>query len=627
MNRESIDTVLKWLLLGLVLAALAFGALAFGAVRMSELVVLRWLLLVAIGVWLLRLWISPSYRFLMPPTAWLVLPFVAYAAWRYRVADVEYLARHEFLQAAFAALIFLTLVNNLYGQLDLRVLTTGLVALGTLVAMYGIYQWMTGHGQVWHFERPGYEGRGSGTYVCPNHLAGFLELLLPLAVTFTLLRGFGPVARIFFCYSALVMLVGIAATGSRAGWISTAVSMMVLALVLARRGRQLWSALVLVVLVAGLGAWLYSKALQNRVNPQLVTREQIRDDVRVRLWTAAARMWRDHPWFGVGPNHFDARYPGYRQPHWKEQMRPVRAHNDYVNTLADWGLTGLVLVLVPLVAAGLGIIRGWKHLQRSGESGGNRVALVLGCTAGLTALAVHSFFDFNLHIPANAFLASTWLAVIATHSRFSTQRWWFTARWPLKLATTTVLAGTLFYLVPLNTRLTREVVALQKGEAARTLSPERMIALRAAWATEPKNAETAFAIGEELRLRASLGQDGHEKATEESLPWFEHAAQLNIWDPLPPQRAGMALDWLGRHEEAERHFEQALQLDPNSADVRSMMGWHYFQMDDYANSKRWMERSLEINGGNINFFALNYLALIEKAQAEQKRWNLPPAAR
>ncbi len=615
MNREAIDTWLGRTILVLVLGALIFGPLALGAVRPTEFVVLQWLLLGALVVWVFRLWLAPAYRFLLPPTAWAVLPFLIYAVWRYRAADVEYLARQEFILVLLAAMVFLLLLNNLHGQSELRVLAAGLVALGTGVAMYGIYQWLTGSTHVWHFERPGDEGRGSGTYISPNHLAGLLEMICPLALTFTLLKGFGPVPRILFAYASFVMLVGIAATGSRGGWLSTGLAMLVMALVLIRGKKHIWTVVVLVLLVGGTGKWLYSRALEKRVYLNPSTEQH--DDIRLRIWDSAQRMWRDHPWTGVGPNHFDYRYRAYRIPNWEVQPRPGHAHNDYWNTLVDWGAIGLGLILLPFLTAGVGLVFSWKYLQRSGEITGSRISMVLGCFIGLLALLIHSFFDFNMHIPANALLAAAWLAILTTHWRFATQRFWVTARWPLRAVGTLLLVGTVVYLAPITWRQTGEALALHQADRLRLTSPERMAALKKAFTAEPMNFETADAIGEELRMRASTGGDDHLKLAAEAVEWFQRAIALNPWDSQPELRVGQALDWLGRHDEAEAHFKRALQIDPNHWKTRGMMGWHYYQIDNFTETKRWMEKSLELEG-TFNDLASTYLELAKKALAGQR---------
>ena len=67
--------------------------------------------------------------------------------------------------------------------------------------------------------------------------------------------------------------------------------------------------------------------------------------VRFSIWWSAARMWRDNVWWGVGPGHFDYRYSQYRLPDAVQIPRAGYAHNEYLNTLADWGVAaGLALL-------------------------------------------------------------------------------------------------------------------------------------------------------------------------------------------------------------------------------------------------------------------------------------------
>jgi O-antigen ligase len=615
MDREAIDKWLERAALGLVLVFLVFGPLSFGAVRPSEFVVLQWLLLGAVALWLLRTWIAPRYRFLLPPPVWAIVPFILYGVWRYRTADIEYLARQEFIQALMAAILFVVLVNNLYGQGNIRAIIVCLAAVGTLVAMYGIYQWLTGSEQVWHLRRPAYQGRGSGTFVCPNHLAGFLEMICPLAITATALRGFGAVARIFFGYASLVMLIGIATTASRAGWLAAAVSLSVLAGCLIRRRGHIWAALAVLLLVGAVGATFYERVMKPRLFPYYSPSKMETDDIRYVLWKSAKQMWTEHPWVGVGPDHFDHRYRGYRMANWTTQMRPGRAHNDYWNTLADWGLIGLTLVLLPVVVVGAGVVIFWRYLKRAGETAGSRVSVVLGSAIGILSILVHSFFDFNMHVPANAFVATTLLALMAAHWRFASQKFWIASRWPVRIAGTALLGGCAFFLGAQTWRHTGEVLALRKAEAAPSASAERVEALRKAFAIEPKNADTAQAIGEQLRLQSWAGEPGHEAQALEAVEWFQRAAALNPWDPHAPLGAGMCLDWIDRPAEAEPYFERALKLDPNHSHTRAMMGWHYFQTERFPETVSWMERALELNAYDPT--ATTYLQLAKKILAGQ----------
>lgn len=614
MNREAIDTWLERTILGLVLGLLAFGTLAFGGVRPLDATVLSWMVLGALGLWLVRLWIAPKFRFLWPPVCWAILPFVGYAIWRWRTADVEFIARQEVIQAVLCALLFLIIINNLYGQESVRLLSLGLIFLATVVAMYGIYQWLRHSETVWGLARPdAYYNRASGSFICPNHLAGFLEMILPLTLAMAVVGRLTPSWRICVAYASLVILVGLAATQSRGGWIAAAAGMLLLVLCLLRTRGWRWAALGLLVVAVGFGQWLYPRAVEQRITGAEYTGNN--KEIRFRLWSAAGKIWRNHPWVGVGPDHFDLRYRQYRDATNTAQGRPGRVHNDYLNTLADYGLAGLALALLPLGVGAWTVLRSWPHMQRSGSEFGekksNRAAIVLGASAGLLSLLVHSFFDFNLHIPSNAFLFAALFAVVMSHARFATERHWFTARLPLKLAGTAVLAGALFLLVPETLTRTREASLLRRAEPAADGTPEKIDLLKKAFATQPKNSETAYLIGEQLRAVAWLGHDDYQALAQQALEWFQRALALNRWDELANIRAGMCLDWLGRTSEGEPYFLRALEIDPNHWHARAMMGWHEFQKENYQAAMDWSLKSLALNWWD-NPTAYTYRHLSEK---------------
>ena len=109
-------------------------------------------------------------------------------------------------------------------------------------------------------------------------------------------------------------------------------------------------------------------------------------------------------------------------------MRPDRVHNDYLNLLTDWGTAGGVIILAGMMTFAAGLGKTWKHIRPKendfGQATSNRFAFSLGASTGLLALAAHSLVDFNLHIPANAMLGITLLALLSSNLRFATERYW-----------------------------------------------------------------------------------------------------------------------------------------------------------------------------------------------------------
>ena len=336
-------------------------------------------------------------------------------------------------------------------------------------------------------------------------------------------------------------------------------------------------------------------------------------DMRRDLWLAAVQMWRDNFWWGVGPAHYNYRYPEYRTE--RIQMQPDRVHNDYLNLLADWGTVGGIITLAGMSIFAAGLWQTRKHVRRPenhfGSSMSNRFAFFFGASAGLLALAVHSVVDFNLHIPANAIVGVTLLALLSSNLRFATEKFRLNIRLPLKTLALFILVGGIAYLGAQEFSRSRETLWLARAELLPNFSPEKADALEKAFAAEPQNFQTAYAIGECYRLQSFNGNSNYESLAKTAMEWFSRGMKLNPYDGYDCLSYGMCLDWLDRHDEAEPYFNRATALDPNNYFIAANTGWHYVQAGDYAAARPWLQRSLELHWQD-NQIARSYLDLVEK---------------
>jgi len=631
MNRETLDRWCERGILGLVLGILVFGPLAMGAVDTPEFLVIQGLTVAVMLVWALRLWISPKPQLLWPPLVWVVLAFAACAIGRYLTADIEYVARLEMIQVLMYAFVFFAVVNNLYRQESVQIISFTLIFLAMGISCFAVYQFLTHSNRVWDYVSP-YLGRASGTYISPNNFAGFLEMLLPLATAYVLVGRMKPVVRILLGYSALVMLAGMVVTFSRGGWVAVVVALLVLlGTLIFHRNHRLPAFLLLVVLAVGGTVFVtnyLSKTLSymRRVGTPGETGE-LNLAVRLDIWTAAGQMWRDHFWWGVGPAHYDYRFREYRPE--SVQMSPDRAHNDYLNLLADWGAAGGIIVLAGMVTFGAGLRKTWKYVRPSendfGRGMSNRFAFFLGASAGLFALAVHSMVDFNLHIPANAILGVTLLALLSSNLRFATERHWLGARLPVKMLATLVLVAGVAYLGCQGWRRGQEAVWLARAEQSPVYSPAQAANLKKAFDVELMNFETAYNIGEAYRVQSFDGGQNYEDLAKTAMQWYARGMKLNPHDGYNYLRYGMCLDWLEKHDEAGPYFNRADALDPNSYYTAANIGWHYVQAGNYAAARPWLERSLRLHGQQ-NGAAASYLEITERKLVENASGQnvLPP---
>ncbi len=657
MDRERLDNWCEKSILGLILAILVFGPIATGAVRPLEMLVIQGLTMGVAALWIARFWLRPNYRLLWPPICWLVLAFTGYAIIRYQQAELEYVARGELLKIVIYAFLFFAILNNLHRQESTQLIAFVVIFLGMAISIYAIYQFFTKSAFVWGiwlFEKPPqYLGRGSGTFICPNNFAGFLEMIVPLGLALTLAGRSKPTIKVFVGYASVVMLVGIGVSLSRGGWIATGAALLVLFVILVLSRNSRLPAVVFLALLVGAGLFFFKHTYQPQKRWQQMFRESGNvDDIRFHLWKPAVQIWQNHFWWGGGPAHFDYLFPSVRPE--VVQMRPGRAHNDYLNTLADWGLVGAVLVASAWGLLYWGAFKTWKFVRRANDLAAkpsNRSALVLGAAVGLLAILFHSALDFNMHIPANAILAVALMAMLTGHLRFATERYWVTCGIGTRSALTALAFVGLVYLGQNGVTRAHEFVLLNRGEkldasilnrmknyskaeSAEEVNVELLLrlsseigeamiqeidVLKEAHAVEPTNFETTYKTGEVLRNLSRQGGKNHLRLATEALGWFELGMKLNPHDAYNYFRYGMCLHWLERRSEAAFYFKRAAELDPNSFYVVAHVGWHFFEIGDYTEAKRWFEksRSLRLPDWRVNQIAESYLKLIERKLAEK----------
>jgi len=371
-------------------------------------------------------------------------------------------------------------------------------------------------------------------------------------------------------------------------------------------------------LLIGAGIFFIPRAqfFQARVK-ELFAHEQFDDDARFALWKPALQLWQENVWWGIGPNHFNYRFRQYRPE--AVQLQPDRVHNDYLNVLTDWGLAGAALVTVGLVLLVAGVVKTWRVVCGSpgdlGNRRSNKFAFVLGASLGLLAILFHSAVDFNLHIPANAILAVALAALLSGCLRFATERYWFTARLSGRAVLTIVLLAGLGYLGWEGVRRATEYVWLERAQRAPQFSPAQIAALEKAFAVEPANFETTYAIGEAFRAQSWQGGDDYRDLARSAMDWFDRGMKINPFDGYNYLRHGMCLDWLEQTEQAGPDYDRAVELDPNGYFTAANVGWHYVQLKDYAAAKAWFERSHRLEWKD-NTIADAYLPLVTQRMLE-----------
>jgi O-antigen ligase len=169
------------------------------------------------------------------------------------------------------------------------------------------------------------------------------------------------------------------------------------------------------VLVAGVCAgtlWIGGDRLVNNFapngnEPTVSTATLVRENAsRNEIWRATTKLFAAHPLLGAGLGGYWIAITSYHDA--SGVLVPQEAHNDYLELLASAGVIGLAIgVWFAVIVIRLAQENLWS-------STGFARALRVGAILGLSGVAIHSLFDFGLHLLGNAVVFLTLIMMATT---------------------------------------------------------------------------------------------------------------------------------------------------------------------------------------------------------------------
>jgi O-antigen ligase/Flp pilus assembly protein TadD len=594
--REQIDNLCARAILVIVLFILAWGPLAFGGMSSSSFLVIQGLTVAALALWIVRFWVQRPFRLLWPPMCWPVLAFLLYAVARCRLVPVEYVGRQQLIHVLVYGALFFVAINNLNRKNSANYVSLTLVAVGFVLALFAVFQFATHYPWIWGVHRlDQYMGRGGGTFINPNHLAGFLGLVIPLALAYTVMSRFSATVKVLLGYSVVTMLAGVVVSISRGGILAVALALVVFCVVLLVQ-RDFWkSALIIlcVLTVLAVGAVSQFESVQKRFD--VAFKNDKTNDDRPLYWEAAGKLFARHiPW-GIGPGHFDVEFPSVRP--WRVQSRPQYVHNDYLNTLCEWGVIGTALVAAACGLLYWGVVQVWRSLSRPSREVGSRfsdrTAFVVGAAVGLLAVMLHCIVEFNMQIAALAVTAVILMALLAAQARFATERYWKNPGRLGKVLLTMVAAAAIGYLSAQGMSKGTETYWLHRARTERTKADRIIAYFTKAHEAEPMDADTDYSLGDYLWQRSLEDVPNDLELVKQAQSWYAQAVQLNRFDAYAPIGCGMCLDRLGDTREASPYFAMAARNDPQNNYIDLEEGRHCIEVGDFPAAKKWLDASLK----------------------------------
>jgi O-antigen ligase len=337
--------------------------------------------------------------------------------------------------ALFSAFALLLLGSaRAFGRIGVLAFARALIVIGVGVALFAIVQAALNVGtlayevRIYGFWQPINRATPFGPFVNRNHFAGWLLLVLPIALAYLcglIERGMRSVPAttrhrilwmgspeggrsILMALAIAVMGLSLLASQSRSGLASFTAAVLLTSVWLAvTRGRTKRLALPIVGLGAGaliLLLWAGAGVALSRfatAGAELGT--------RVSAWHDALRVIGAFPWMGTGLNTYGTATLLYQTT--SLSLHFQEAHNEYLQIAAEGGfllIAAFALCLLSLIATAR------RRLTAADEPTLARWVRI-GAVTALVAIGLQSSMEFSLQMPGNAALFAVVVA-LAVHT-------------------------------------------------------------------------------------------------------------------------------------------------------------------------------------------------------------------
>ncbi len=422
----------------LVLELMSLPLLAYAVWKPAFLTHLNKSFLIALGL----LFVFPLLQWLplLPAALWQILPgrepyaaavstFGTETGWLRPLSLVPAETEDAWLAMLPPLAVFLVAIG--LNEKNLKRMVFVFLAMAAFQAMLGLAQF--GGGLKTDFRlNPGDIGLALGTYVNRNHLAGLLEMALPIGLGMLVSRiGSGgmderyggrgwmrrlrqfvmrlprPNQTMLFAAVVVLLVLGLIFSRSRSGIMLGMLGIFLSSLLYGRHIGGVRSN-SLATLIAAIGLALAAVIGLAPVMERF-SMEDALADARWQIYaTSLSVAWDFFP-FGSGLGTFADVFIGY-QPEFISKFVNY-THNDYIQFIFEAGLVAVVVILMFLVLYAMR----WPALLR-GVSWDTLSFMQVGAGIGLLLMGLHGLTDFNLHIPANAMYFAL-LAAVFFHRR------------------------------------------------------------------------------------------------------------------------------------------------------------------------------------------------------------------
>lgn len=427
-----IDRVIEILLILTVMSSpLVFSYKTTKMFMVAKETVNQILIILTFSIWTFRIIITKNFSFVKSPLNWPILIFLGIHALSIFAADSVYLALRDFWRFLNYFILFYLTINNIRRPKRIKLIVFIVILTALINGVYGMLQ-ASGYDPLFQVSESGRQ-KIFGFFGNPNFLAGYLNICLPLAIASIFMPD--RLYSVFGMLASPVILFGLIVTLTRSAWIAFSISALFFLGLMVWGGtlsfKKVFKMKVLFLIVA-LFLWFAIRGGQtvkmyhdvsnigNRIK-SIGNTTQYNARQRFMMWKMCALMVRDNPILGVGIGNFKHSFfriqADWYKSHLKEMdipfigkvmqgdelydwykdvaVSPIRAHNEYLQTAAELGFTGItVFIWLMIILFTRGLMLFSKIKSKSAR------IIYAGAMSSIVAVLMVSFFSFPFHRPA-----------------------------------------------------------------------------------------------------------------------------------------------------------------------------------------------------------------------------------
>jgi O-antigen ligase len=412
----------------LLSVTLVFAPVAFGAVDLWALGILALIVFLIAVLWLFDAWKTGEFSF---NTNRLQIPIIGFILigliqlLPLRAADVSagmlsisasaslsldpYTTRFAVVQLCVYLIFFAAALTFIDSSQRLRKIVLLIIIFGALMAFFGILQRLANPEGIYGV-RPTPYAVPFGSFVNQHHFAAFMELTIGITLGLLYNKSTKRDKRLLLWIAVVIMGIALVFTSSRGGVLSLFGVIGFVTLISFLRPKtdedeapkssfQNKFALVgggLALILVLFGSILLLGGGESLTRGIGFINQSDISNGRSHFWSVTLQIIRDYPILGAGLNAYGVAFTRYDT--WNGSLRIEQAHNDYLQIFADAGIFGFACAIAFVYFL---FRQGLEKINQTTDR--FRRGVAVGALAGCFGILLHSFFDFPLRTPSNAF--------------------------------------------------------------------------------------------------------------------------------------------------------------------------------------------------------------------------------